>query len=115
MLAVMPYKGAEAGAIPDPWRGQAPALDIDPRVKPEGDSFVQAKGPRRSSTDGALTVSPGELTSPARVVRRGSRGTPRGSPGPRPRYRRRARSEEHTSDLQSQMRTSYTVFCLTKN
>src|SRR3546814_19631074 len=89
MLAVMPYKGAEAGAIPDPWRGQAPVLDMDPRVKPEGDSFVQAKGHRRSSTDGALTVSPGELTSPARVVRRGSRGTPRGSPGPRPRYRRR--------------------------
>src|SRR3546814_18454685 len=88
MLAVMPYKGAEAGAIPDPWRGQAPALDMDPRVKPEGDSFVQAKGPRRSSTDGALTLSPGEPTSPASVVRRGTRGTPRVSPGPRPRYRR---------------------------
>src|SRR3546814_3313128 len=27
---------------------------------------------------------------------------------------RRARSEEHTSELQSLMRTSYAVFCLTK-
>src|SRR3546814_3168249 len=28
---------------------------------------------------------------------------------------REARSEEHTSELQSQMRRSYTVFCLKKN
>src|SRR3546814_10297381 len=28
---------------------------------------------------------------------------------------RRARSEEHTSELQSLMRISYDVFCLTKN
>src|SRR3546814_5698483 len=30
------------------------------------------------------------------------------------RHRRRARSEEHTSELQSLMRTSYAVFCLKK-
>src|SRR3546814_2559714 len=29
-------------------------------------------------------------------------------------YRRRARSEEHTSELQSLMRISYAVFCLKK-
>src|SRR3546814_10851055 len=29
--------------------------------------------------------------------------------------RRRVRSEEHTSELQSLMRISYAVFCLTKN
>src|SRR3546814_1296572 len=29
-------------------------------------------------------------------------------------FRRRARSEEHTSELQSLMRISYAVFCLTK-
>src|SRR3546814_10158899 len=29
--------------------------------------------------------------------------------------RRMGRSEEHTSELQSRMRTTYAVFCLTKN
>src|SRR3546814_7697666 len=33
-----------------------------------------------------------------------------GAPGPR--LRRRARSEEHTSELQSLMRISYAAFCL---
>src|SRR3546814_10884173 len=33
---------------------------------------------------------------------------------PRPAYGRAARSEEHTSELQSLMRISYAVFCLTK-
>src|SRR3546814_2532483 len=33
---------------------------------------------------------------------------------PRPRRWRRARSEEHTSELQSLMRISYAVFCLKK-
>src|SRR3546814_9160639 len=32
-----------------------------------------------------------------------------------PRSRRRSRSEEHTSELQSLMRISYAVFCLKKN
>src|SRR3546814_9839957 len=32
----------------------------------------------------------------------------------RPAWHRGARSEEHTSELQSLMRTSYAVFCLTK-
>src|SRR3546814_7875948 len=32
--------------------------------------------------------------------------------GDRPRLDRRGRSEEHTSELQSQMRISYAVFCL---
>src|SRR3546814_12648123 len=33
---------------------------------------------------------------------------------PRPPIRRRSRSEEHTSELQSLMRISYAVFCLKK-
>src|SRR3546814_10576967 len=45
---------------------------------------------------------------PARRARRCS-----GSNRP-PRGRRRARSEEHTSELQSLMRISYAVFCLKK-
>src|SRR3546814_8149044 len=36
----------------------------------------------------------------------------RGGPAPSP--RRRSRSEEHTSELQSLMRISYAVFCLKK-
>src|SRR3546814_10556067 len=52
---------------------------------------------------------------------RGRRGRP-GRSGRRParvrnpdrRHRRRGRSEEHTSELQSLMRISYAVFCLTK-
>src|SRR3546814_3118676 len=35
-------------------------------------------------------------------------------PGLRRQLARAARSEEHTSELQSLMRTSYAVFCLTK-
>src|SRR3546814_2966563 len=40
---------------------------------------------------------------------------PKGRPGGlRPERRRRQRSEEHTSELQSLMRISYAVFCLKK-
>src|SRR3546814_8726055 len=45
---------------------------------------------------------------PASMPRRSSRSSP---PPVRP---RRPRSEEHTSELQSLMRTSYAVFCLKK-
>src|SRR3546814_3613879 len=37
-----------------------------------------------------------------------------GRGGHRPRWNKRARSEEHTSELQSLMRISYAVFCLKK-
>src|SRR3546814_8424700 len=39
---------------------------------------------------------------------------PEGQDRPRRADRRAARSEEHTSELQSLMRTSYAVFCLKK-
>src|SRR3546814_3376629 len=49
-----------------------------------------------------------------RARRRAGVGRLAGPPaGPEPR-RRRARSEEHTSELQSLMRISYAVFCLKK-
>src|SRR3546814_10098259 len=41
----------------------------------------------------------------------GDQPTPGAYPGPTP----EARSEEHTSELQSLMRNSYAVFCLKKN
>src|SRR3546814_4879194 len=40
---------------------------------------------------------------------------PRADGGTRPVLTPRTRSEEHTSELQSLMRTSYAVFCLKKN
>src|SRR3546814_8841577 len=41
-------------------------------------------------------------------------GTRHASPVPRVEPRKRRRSEEHTSELQSLMRISYAVFCLKK-
>src|SRR3546814_6231963 len=57
----------------------------------EGHVLLQARGRRRPEPRAAQNV--GERDRPA---------------GPR-------RSEEHTSELQSLMRTSYAVFCLKKN
>src|SRR3546814_3177098 len=68
-------------------------------------------------------VHPGDPQSPARVEAPGRPSRRRGAParedpetprhhGGRPRAR--ARSEEHTSELQSLMRISYAVFCLKK-
>src|SRR3546814_5120109 len=42
------------------------------------------------------------------------RGLPQSSPSPRTDRAAARRSEEHTSELQSLMRTSYAVFCLKK-
>src|SRR3546814_7915008 len=60
--------------------------------------------------------------NPLRVFRaplRSSTPRPFGAPpdsggSPPDRFRAKARSEEHTSELQSLMRISYAVFCLTK-
>src|SRR3546814_6077845 len=49
--------------------------------------------------------------SPRRSLRRHGRACPRRAGGDRG----GARSEEHTSELQSLMRISYAVFCLKKN
>src|SRR3546814_10169997 len=53
---------------------------------------------------------------PDREPGRGERRRPHAALGARPRRadRDRARSEEHTSELQSLMRISYAVFCLKK-
>src|SRR3546814_9382346 len=62
-----------------------------------------------------------QATSPFRAVRRPSRQGPRRTdvpardcPRPDAGSQARSRSEEHTSELQSLMRTSYAVFCLKK-
>src|SRR3546814_9392935 len=48
------------------------------------------------------------------LLRRGFPCRPPPPPGPRSAPRKRGRSEEHTSELQSLMRISYAVFCLNK-
>src|SRR3546814_10021976 len=61
-------------------------------------------GRRRPGRDG----HDGQLPQGTQAVRQADRRVP-GPPAPR-----RARSEEHTSELQSLMRNSYAVFCLKK-
>src|SRR3546814_1650834 len=66
-------------------------------------------------------LAPGPALGPGRFCRLHARPGPRPAAG-NPRHRGRAagrpadlvRSEEHTSELQSLMRISYAVFCLTK-
>src|SRR3546814_5673102 len=65
--------------------------------------------PLASAPQGAIMAEaecPGSLAEGTMVVFGGERGK-----GDAPDH---ARSEEHTSELQSLMRTSYAVFCLTK-
>src|SRR3546814_3864934 len=68
------------------------------------------------TASGHLLRAPGSQRDvPAQGIlrdpREGDRPLPRGRRG---RLRNRARSEEHTSELQSLMRISYAVFCLKK-
>src|SRR3546814_10275534 len=61
--------------------------------------------------DKAYLAERRQLISPYRAAGRYEPGTP---PGAKPRAAAPARSEEHTSELQSLMRISYAVFCLKK-
>src|SRR3546814_2460525 len=80
-----------------------PLFRSSPRHKVRGPGYSRP-APRKASARGrsAGTAWPG---------RRG--GAYRTRPGML-RFRLQARSEEHTSELQSLMRTSYAVFCLKK-
>src|SRR3546814_4912027 len=109
------------------WRGQTIAEIPDPATLavraelPERDYLrVRAGMPVRVRVDGGGGVFPAKVASIGRTVRSKSQVQPipvmdveirlddpeaRLKPG---------RSEEHTSELQSLMRTSYAVFCLKK-
>src|SRR3546814_2959615 len=75
----------------------------------------------RVPSGGAVAVRSnhlGKYPAPDRIAFHGpggccGLGSGNGAGGPS-RYRRRLRSEEHTSELQSLMRISYDVFCLKK-
>src|SRR3546814_10777283 len=97
--------------------------------------FLLSRRPPRSTLTDTLFPSP-TLFRASRLAGQRSRAAPRGrargdpvgrpaAPAARlpdrrhrvaaaPRSGRRARSEEHTSELQSLMRISYAVFCLKK-
>src|SRR3546814_2418519 len=63
---------------------------------------------------GALDCRPSERAADPELWHRGAEGALHSAHLPR-RARFLHRSEEHTSELQSLMRISYAVFCLTKN
>src|SRR3546814_6210249 len=79
--------------------------------------FRSARG---SSVRGTCSNSRENYSSHIRARRSNREKPPRSASGPRYKIRRgagcraRRRSEEHTSELQSLMRISYAVFCLTK-
>src|SRR3546814_10242391 len=71
----------------------------------------------RSVLDGAVVekhgfIGAGALVAPGKVVGSGEMWL--GNPARKVRMLSDARSEEHTSELQSLMRISYAVFCLQK-
>src|SRR3546814_9848966 len=80
--------------------------DPGPRheARPGTRSRAGQAGPGRPGT-GSRGAEPGGAVRRHAEARRA---------GPRHRRRSRHRSEEHTSELQSLMRPSYAVFCLTK-
>src|SRR3546814_16561684 len=74
--------------------------------------FLMIRRPPRSTRTDTLFPYTTLFRSPSRVSDRFAAVPPAPMPSARP--RRRTRSEEHTSELQSLMRISYAVFCLKK-
>src|SRR3546814_10663278 len=74
--------------------------------------FALGPGAPAARTAGGIQRIPGMVGAVAAVVVAAERGIAIADPR-RPRQGRE-RSEEHTSELQSLMRTSYAVFCLKK-
>src|SRR3546814_4697561 len=84
--------------------------DIPVRARP-----APCRGRGRTSRQGRSLSLLSDARRACRDARRGAGKAP-ALPRPQPvaRPRRRRRSEEHTSELQSLMRISYAVFCLKK-
>src|SRR3546814_1170939 len=71
--------------------------------------------PRSFRPEASRVVAAGTASSPSSATRSGSRDSESAPPAKHAQYARAAaRSEEHTSELQSLMRISYAVFCLKK-
>src|SRR3546814_3889121 len=78
-----------------------------------GDLDEAAVGLAREHAAGAVVAERGEIVADEGVVLRHAVERGHGQREARS-CRQRARSEEHTSELQSLMRISYAVFCLKK-
>src|SRR3546814_6545842 len=91
-----------------------PPPDPD-RAPPSGRVAICRYGsPRRSFRRTGISASPHISCGCGARPRAGDRRCWCGAPSEPPPHRGRARSEEHTSELQSLMRISYAVFCLKK-
>src|SRR3546814_2017534 len=92
-------------------RGNRVERDRDPAIRPRGDVEGLPRPAHRAAAlrrDGALQLRlDGDRAAAAGRGRAGRAAGPRSRRAP-------GRSEEHTSELQSLMRTSYAVFCLKK-
>src|SRR3546814_10051880 len=78
----------------------------EPAPLPRSRHTRSCRRPRRSGREAGSRTAPGERRIAAWTGRNGLCAIGVGVPG--------SRSEEHTSELQSLMRISYAVFCLTK-
>src|SRR3546814_7447477 len=107
-----------------PWQGRALGLDMDPRIKCEGDDWWVASllqnSPwqsllcsRRTRCVNPVAPTVKEIDAPPANVPPAPASPPARQMLPRSRAAA-SRSEEHTSELQSLMRISYAVFCLKK-
>src|SRR3546814_4830870 len=109
--------GAGAGSVQDGWRGRAGTIGPqagrqrnrrDPGFYPAGRDAGDRLGAIDRRTHGAF----GPVGTAAGVAALAWRGRPGNRRGRRSPDAVGNRSEEHTSELQSLMRTSYAVFCL---
>src|SRR3546814_1919788 len=88
---------------------------IDDAAQPIITAIMREKGANIALARGATIQAANSLDITAEVVKRLNAAKPSVSTTP-PAQPAQARSEEHTSELQSLMRISYAVFCLkTKN
>src|SRR3546814_3171086 len=95
---LFPYTTRFRSERPGRAPGAGTALRQHPRAQGTG-----AAGLRAEAQDADPAVPHSRIRLAGRLVHR------------QPAVRRRARSEAHTSELQSLMRISYAVFCLKKN
>src|SRR3546814_3952799 len=101
-----PHRRSSCSALSRASRAAAPSLALDPRVKPEGDEK------RRHNGESLLprALLPRALLPLDRPRRLGGHVVDDAVDAAH--LVDEARSEEHTSELQSLMRNSYAVFCL---
>src|SRR3546814_7788093 len=97
--------GSPASATEAEWSPQAVPVALDAELASAAQSFKAPMAFMEKTTVSKVRADGKSLVMTALVDQEGAVVTETG---------RRQRSEEHTSELQSLMRTSYAVFCLKK-